>query len=61
MINEPGRALRLPWAPGRMLLVDNWRLLHGRTAYTGTRSFVGMYTNREDLESAWRLAGERGG
>ncbi len=37
--------------------MDNWRLLHGRTAYTGGRRFVGMYTNHEDLESAWRLAG----
>lgn len=57
LASEPGRALELEWEPGRMLLMDNWRLLHGRTAYTGGRRFVGMYTNHEDLESAWRLAG----
>lgn len=54
---EPARVVRLPWTPGRMLVVDNWRMLHGRTAYTGHRGFLGCYTNHEDLESAWRLAG----
>ena len=38
---------------------DNWRCLHGRTAFTGHRSFVGCYTNHEDLEGAWRRAGLR--
>lgn len=56
MMNDPARMLRLPWAPGRMLLIDNWRMLHGRTDYTGNRAFLGCYTNHEDLESAYRLA-----
>ena len=56
-ITEPDRALHLPWEPGQILVADNWRLLHGRTAYTGNRIFLGCYTNHEDLESAWRLAG----
>lgn len=53
---EPMRALRLPWRPGRVVLFDNWRLLHGRSGYTGDRRFLGCYTNHEDLESAYRLA-----
>ncbi|MEM7143016.1 MAG: TauD/TfdA family dioxygenase [Actinomycetota bacterium] len=57
IMNEPQRALRLPWEPGRMLIMDNWRMLHGRTDYTGSRVFLGCYTNHEDLESAFRLAG----
>ena len=57
MANDPARALRLEWEPGRMLVVDNWRMLHGRTDYTGQREFLGCYTNHEDLEGAYELAG----
>jgi hypothetical protein len=57
VLSAPDRTLHLPWEPGQILLVDNWRVLHGRTAYTGTRGFLGYYTNHEDLESAWRLEG----
>ena len=57
VFSDPGRALRLPWKPGRMLVVDNWRCFHGRTEFTGDRSFRGCYTNHEDLEGAFRVAG----
>ncbi len=41
--------------PGDVLIFDNWRCLHGRMAYNGTRVFHGAYLNHEDLESALRL------
>jgi hypothetical protein len=41
--------------PGDTLLFDNWRCLHGRLAYTGTRKFHGCYLNHEDLESRLRV------
>ena len=41
--------------PGDGLIVDNWRCLHGRTAFSGTRVFEGCYINHEDFESALRL------
>jgi trimethyllysine dioxygenase len=51
---------RLHWhhvlAPGEALLFDNWRVLHGRTAYTGKRRLCGAYLNHEDFESRLRLA-----
>ncbi len=51
---------RLQWRrvnpPGHAMLFDNWRVLHGRTAYTGHRHLCGAYVNREDYESRLRLA-----
>jgi len=36
---------------GEALIFDNWRLLHGRTAFTGERRFQGGYLNQEDVQS----------
>jgi trimethyllysine dioxygenase len=57
VFSNPARAIRIPWQPGRLLVVDNWRCFHGRTEFTGDRSFRGCYTNHEDLEGAYRIAG----
>ena len=49
---------RLQWrhvlAPGEAMLFDNWRVLHGRKAYSGTRTLCGAYLNHEDFESRLR-------
>jgi trimethyllysine dioxygenase len=57
LVADESRWLRLEWRPGHLLLFDNWRVLHGRGAYTGSRRFLGCYLNHEDLESAWRVHG----
>ena len=44
---------------GQALVFDNWRMLHGRTAFSGNRKMTGAYTNREDLESRIRLLANR--
>ena len=41
--------------PGSAMLFDNWRVLHGRAAYTGHRHLCGAYLNHEDFESRRRL------
>ena len=41
--------------PGTAMLFDNWRVLHGRAAYTGHRHLCGCYVNREDFESRRRM------
>ncbi len=50
---------RLQWRrvnpPGQAMLFDNWRVLHGRAAYTGHRHLCGGYVNREDYESRRRV------
>ncbi len=43
--------------PGDALLIDNWRVLHGRRAYTGRRRYWGCYLNHEDVESTSRVSG----
>lgn len=52
---------RLQWhrvnRPGDALVFDNWRVLHGRLAYTGHRHLCGCYVNREDYLSRRRMLG----
>ncbi|KAK0727335.1 Trimethyllysine dioxygenase [Lasiosphaeria miniovina] len=40
--------------PGKTLIFDNWRVLHGRSAFTGIRRICGAYINRDDFVSRWR-------
>jgi trimethyllysine dioxygenase len=52
--NEPSMQWRHVLQPGEALLFDNWRVLHGREAFTGQRRMCGGYVNREDIESRLR-------
>ena len=56
LANDPANQWRHTLAPGEALLFDNWRVLHGRAAYTGNRRMCGAYVNREDVESRLRIA-----
>lgn len=40
--------------PGNVLIFDNWRVLHGRSAFEGVRRICGGYINRDDFMSRWR-------
>ena len=53
--------LTVPLRPGMALIFDNWRLLHGRMAYSGKRVFCGCYHNHEDFESALRNLNPKNG
>ena len=49
--------LKFKLRPGRLLLVDNWRVLHGRTAFIGRRELCGCYLPRDDwLNKARQVA-----
>ena len=54
LIARPGNRVEIRLAEGQMILIDNWRLLHGRRSFTGSREMAGGYLNREDLESVLR-------
>ncbi|KAF2267925.1 Trimethyllysine dioxygenase [Lojkania enalia] len=41
--------------PGRVLIFDNWRVLHGRSAFTGKRRICGGYINRDDWISKYKI------
>lgn len=41
--------------PGRVLVFDNWRVLHGRSAFTGKRRICGGYINRDDWMSRYKM------
>ena len=45
--------------PGRALLFNNHRVLHGRKAFTGQRKMCGGYINREDYISRLTVLRER--
>lgn len=41
--------------PGSCLIFDNWRVLHGRHEFTGSRTMCGAYISRDDFYSRTRL------
>lgn len=43
--------------PGTILIIDNWRLLHGRDSYEGERTLNGCYYSRSDFISQARHYG----
>ncbi len=51
VLTRPSEEVWFPLKPGRALIFDNWRVLHGRAAFTGHRRMSGGYINRDDYES----------
>ena len=57
LLEDPTATLKFKLRPGRLLLVENWRVLHGRTAFTGRRELCGCYLPRDDwLNMARQMA-----
>jgi gamma-butyrobetaine dioxygenase len=53
IIDDPRMAISFKLKPGDCFLVDNTRVLHSRTAYSGTGSrwLQGCYTDKDGLLS----------
>lgn len=58
LANDRDRWITVRLNAGDVLINDNWRVLHGRLAYTGARRFIGCYLNHEDFESRMRTLGQ---
>ena len=43
--------------PGTIIFFDNWRILHGRSAFTGNRQFATIYIGRSDWRSKAKVLG----
>ena len=59
MLQSDEFMIRFRLNSGELLVIDNWRVLHGRTGFdpsTGTRHLQGCYVDRDELFSRWRVA-----
>ncbi|XP_068188284.1 trimethyllysine dioxygenase, mitochondrial-like [Antennarius striatus] len=56
-LRRPENQLLLKLTPGRMVFLDNWRVLHGRESFTGQRELWGCYLTRDDVLSSARCFG----
>ncbi|RLV98423.1 hypothetical protein DV515_00010728 [Chloebia gouldiae] len=56
-LRRPSNELWVKLKPGKVLFVDNWRVLHGREAFTGYRQLCGCYLTRDDVLNTARLLG----
>ena len=56
-VTDPDGELWVKLTPGTVLLVDNFRVMHGRAAFTGDRRVSGCYLPRDDWLSKARIHG----
>eukprot|EP00057_Strongylocentrotus_purpuratus_P032980 XP_789628.3 PREDICTED: trimethyllysine dioxygenase, mitochondrial isoform X1 [Strongylocentrotus purpuratus] len=54
IIESPESKFLTKLQPGRMVVFDNWRLLHGRAGFTGKRVMCGCYFNYDDFQNLKR-------
>ncbi|KAK2871686.1 hypothetical protein FQN49_002936 [Arthroderma sp. PD_2] len=55
ILKRPDMEIWLKLEPGTPLIFDNWRILHGRSAFSGKRRMCGGYINHDDFISRYRL------
>ncbi|KAL3477891.1 putative trimethyllysine dioxygenase [Aspergillus californicus] len=55
IIRRPEMEIWTQLKPGTALLFDNWRMLHGRSEFTGKRRMCGGYINNDDFISRFRV------
>jgi len=56
--NDDEFQIRFPFKQGTLLMMDNYRLLHGRTGYNGKqghRHLQGCYTDHDGVTSLYRM------
>ncbi|XP_034539921.1 trimethyllysine dioxygenase, mitochondrial [Notolabrus celidotus] len=53
-LRRPENELWVKLTPGKVIFIDNWRVMHGRESFTGVRQLCGCYMTRDDILSAAR-------
>ncbi|KAI4882496.1 hypothetical protein NFI96_018893, partial [Prochilodus magdalenae] len=56
-LRKPENELWVKLKPGKVLFIDNWRVLHGRESFTGLRQLCGCYLTRDDVLNTARSLG----
>ncbi|XP_023700795.1 trimethyllysine dioxygenase, mitochondrial isoform X1 [Paramormyrops kingsleyae] len=56
-LRTPENELWVKLKPGKVLFIDNWRVLHGRESFTGLRQLCGCYLTRDDVLNTARSLG----
>jgi alpha-ketoglutarate-dependent taurine dioxygenase len=57
---SPKNEFRVKLKPGMLLATNNWRVLHGREAFTGSRRLAGCYISMDQFWSKTRMLQEHG-
>ncbi|TRY60029.1 hypothetical protein DNTS_010079 [Danionella cerebrum] len=57
LLRKPQNELWVKLKPGKVLFVDNWRVLHGRESFKGLRQLCGCYLTRDDVLNTARSLG----
>ncbi|XP_050686095.1 trimethyllysine dioxygenase, mitochondrial-like isoform X2 [Eriocheir sinensis] len=57
IIRDPKNEHWLRLEPGTVLLIDNWRVMHGRRSFSGRRAMIGCYLDNEEFTSSARVLG----
>ncbi|XP_044227468.1 trimethyllysine dioxygenase, mitochondrial isoform X2 [Thunnus albacares] len=53
-LRRPENELWVKLTPGKVIFIDNWRVMHGRESFTGLRQLCGCYLTRDDILSTAR-------
>ncbi|KAL2080399.1 hypothetical protein ACEWY4_024192 [Coilia grayii] len=56
-LRDPDNELWVKLTPGKVIFIDNWRVLHGRESFTGLRQLCGCYLTRDDVLNTARSLG----
>ncbi|XP_068204238.1 trimethyllysine dioxygenase, mitochondrial [Palaemon carinicauda] len=57
IVRNPKNEYWLKLQPGTLLLIDNWRVMHGRNKYVGSRIMGGCYLDNDGFTSKARTVG----
>ncbi|XP_038550982.1 trimethyllysine dioxygenase, mitochondrial-like [Micropterus salmoides] len=56
-LRRPENELWVKLNPGKVIFIDNWRVMHGRESFMGLRQLCGCYLTRDDVLSTARCFG----